>query len=64
MPPAPPSLHDMTPIMDEDGLVVSVMDAVNVTVFPDVKFAGFGVTLVIVVSSVLVDICDAPELLW
>lgn len=48
MPPAPLSLHDMMPIMDEDGFEVSAMDAVKVFVPPEVNVAGFAVTVVVV----------------
>ncbi len=63
MPPAPLSLHDTMPIMDEDGFEVSATDAVKILVLPEASAAGFAVTLVTVVSSVLIDICDVPELL-
>ena len=51
IPPAPPSLHDMMPIMEEDGFEMSVTVAVNTIVFPEVNVAGFGVTVVAVESG-------------
>jgi hypothetical protein len=57
------SLHDIIPIIEEDGFEVSATVAVKVSALPTVKFAGFGVTVVVVASSVLVDICDMAELL-
>ena len=64
IPPALLSLHDMMPIMEEDGFEVSATDAVKVFVLPEVSVAGFAATLVVVVSSfVLDDTCEVPELL-
>lgn len=50
-PPAPPSLHDIMPIMDPDGLEVSVTDALTVILVPDAKELGFTFTEVVVLSS-------------
>jgi hypothetical protein len=63
IPPAPLSLHDIIPIIEEDGFEVSATVAVTVSALPAVKVAGFGVTVVVVASSALVDICDVAELL-
>jgi hypothetical protein len=62
-PPAPLSLHDTRPTMLADGLEGSVIVAVNVVTFPEIKDAGFGVTEMIVESNPLVDNCNDPELL-
>ena len=62
-PPAPLSLHDMIPIKEEDGFEVSVTAAVIVIALPEVKVVELGLTVVIVASSVFVDICDVDELL-
>jgi hypothetical protein len=56
------SLHDTRPIMLADGLVGSVIVAVNVVGFPEINDAGFGVTEMIVESSAFVCNCNDPEL--
>lgn len=53
MPPAPPSLHDIMPIIEDEGLEMSVTDAVTSNAFPEVDVSGFDVTLVAVESGVL-----------
>ncbi len=63
VPPAPLSLHDTMPIMDEGGFEVSVMDAVRVFALPEVNVAGLDVTFTAVVSSVLFVVKDALPLL-
>lgn len=63
IPPAPLSLHDMIPIVEEDGFEVSATVAVTVIAVPGVNVSEFGVTVVVVASSWLVDICDVAELL-
>ena len=64
IPPAPLSLHDIIPIMEEDGFEVSATDTVKVFVLPEVSVAGFAFTLVVVASScALADICEVPLLL-
>jgi hypothetical protein len=45
-----------------DGLVGSVIVAVNVVAFPEINDAGFGVTEMIVESSAFVCNCNDPEL--
>ena len=63
VPPAPLSLHDTIPIIDEDGFVVSAMEAVSVFALPEVSVSGFAVTVVTVVSSELFVVIDALPLL-
>ena len=62
IPPAPLSLHDIMPIKVVDGLEVSATVAVNVTAFPEVNVAGFGVIVVVVLLMMFVDICDVIKL--
>lgn len=62
IPPAPPSLHDIIPIILADGLEESVTEAVKTIVFPSANVAGLGVIAVIVLSSVFVDILDMAKL--
>ena len=70
IPPAPLSLHDMIPIMEEDGFEVSVTDVVTIIELPGVKVVEFDVTVVVVASVPFVnvgdvddvDICDIAEL--
>lgn len=61
IPPAPLSLHDTIPIIEEDGFEVSATVAVTVIAVPGVNVVGFGVTVVVVESSVLVDVCDVAD---
>lgn len=62
IPPAPPSPHEIIPIMDEDGFAASETVAVNATLPPEEYVAGFGVSVVTVPSSVDVDMLDTAEL--
>lgn len=59
MPPASPSFHDIMPMMREEGLEMSVTDAVTANAFPDADVSEFDVTVVAVASTVL----DADVLL-
>ena len=68
IPPAPLSLHDIMPIMEEDGFEVSVTDAVTIIELPGVNVVELDVTEVVVASVLFVDtgdvdICDIAELL-
>lgn len=63
VPPAPLSLHDTTPIIAEEGFVVSEMEAVTVFALPEVSVSGFAVTVVTVASSELRVVIDALPLL-
>lgn len=63
VPPAPLSLHDTMPIIDEDGFVVSAMEAVSIFALPEVSVPGFAVTFVTVASSELLVVIDALPLL-
>lgn len=62
IPPAPPSPQDIMPIMDEDGFAVSETDAVKATLPPCAEVAGLGVTAVVVLSRVDVEIFETAEL--
>ena len=67
-PPAPLSLHDMRPTMEEDGFELSVTAAVIVIELPGAKVVELDVTAVVVASVPFVDIgdvdiCDIAELL-
>lgn len=55
VPPAPPSLHDIMPIIDDAGFAVSMAAAVTVTLLPGVTVVDDAFTVVVVESSVLVD---------
>jgi len=46
-----------------DGRDGSVIVAVNIVAFPEIKDAGFGIIEMIVESGALVDNCNDPELL-
>ena len=57
-PPAPLSLHEMIPAIEEDGFEVSVTAAVTVIELLGVNVVELGVTVVVVASVAFVDIGD------
>ena len=57
-PPAPLSLHEMIPAIDEDRFEVSVTAAVTVIELPGVNIVELGVTVMVVASVAFVDIGD------
>ena len=48
IPPAPLSLQDIVPIIDEEGFELSTTEAVRVFALPEVSVVGLAVTVVVV----------------